>query len=67
MFGMGISFILVGSLFVYGAKLIVRLIPVKKQYTILWIKAVGLLCAVIGTLVLFQGEFPRHLEFLRIF
>lgn len=67
MFVMGISLILAGSLFVYGAKLIARLVPVKRQHPILWIKSVGLVCAVIGILVLFQGEFPKNLEFLRIF
>jgi len=65
----GIVFLLAGAFFGYGAKWILLRFGrnESKSAEILFIlKTIGFIFAIVGSLMIFSGEFPEKLEFIRI-
>ena len=67
MFLVGAVFLLFGGVCIYGSGWIVRRIGKGDQHTVLRIKMIGMLLALLAFGLILFGEFPRTLDFIRIF
>ncbi|AOT68850.1 hypothetical protein [Geosporobacter ferrireducens] len=67
MFFVGIVFLFFGGFFVYGSRWIVRIIGKNDQHTVVIIKTIGMIMTLLAFWLILSGEFPRTLEFIRIF
>ena len=66
MFIIGLILLMLGSIIVYGSKYI-RLLKDMEEDRTLIIKCIGFIMAVLGIFLIFYGEFPREVDFIRIF
>ncbi|QZY56238.1 hypothetical protein [Crassaminicella profunda] len=64
MFFIGIVILMIGAIFVYRTNDCMKLFRMKN---LIRLKGIGLIVSIIGVLMILYGEFPKSLEFIRIF
>ncbi|QXM05546.1 hypothetical protein [Crassaminicella indica] len=64
MFFIGIILLMLGAMFVYRTNDCIKLFKVKN---LIRLKVIGLIVSIIGVLMILYGDFPKGLEFIRIF
>lgn len=67
MFLMGCMFLIVGGMWVYKTRYMIKLFINKPIHRPVMVKLMGLGIAVIGILMIIYGDFPKSLGFMRIF
>lgn len=67
MFNFGMFLLVLGAVFVYATGAIVKILKKTSPNSILVVKLVGLGFSVVGAILMFLGQFPERLQFLRLF
>ncbi|MCT4621678.1 MAG: hypothetical protein N4A62_20110 [Marinisporobacter sp.] len=64
MFFVGIVILIIGAILVYRTDDCMKIFSVKN---LIHLKGIGLMVSIIGVLMILYGDFPKSLEFIRVF
>ncbi|MFZ5969010.1 MAG: hypothetical protein ACOYVK_17780 [Bacillota bacterium] len=66
MFIIGLLFLIIGAVLVYGSKYISQQMRFTIEHKEIFIKLLGFVMALIGTMIVLNSDIPKFLEFMQI-